>query len=522
VKVTEAEPPSVTAPAPVSVNVNSSCDNVEVPNFISGLVASDNCTPRANLEITQSPAVETLVGVGAHPITITVKDVSGNTTVVTSSFNVVDNTPPIITLTGPSSVTVECHTSFNDPGATATDNCAGSFAATASGNVDVNVPATYTVTYNASDPSGNAGTPATRTVTVVDTTPPTLSLNVASTMTVECHASFTDPGATASDSCDSNVPVTVSGSVDANTPGTYTLTYNAHDAAGNAAAAGSRTVRVVDTTPPVITINGANPMTIECHTSFTDPGATAADACDSSAAVTATNNVNPNVPGTYQVTYTSHDAAGNNSTAIRTVVVSDTIAPTITLSNLTIFLNDWTIVFNSNTVIVNGVSYPFNGVSFTKDNRTFAFNGSTITITINGHSSSYTLNGKTLVLWTPTHQYQTVKVADLLASVSDGCDATTNLNSVVISQVTSDEPEDIAGGGDGNTLHDIVIAADCKSVQVRAERDGNSNGRVYTITLRVRDASGNTSTVTSKLNIFANSFNVVDSGPHYTVNGICP
>jgi hypothetical protein len=198
------------------------------------------------------------------------------------------------------------------------------------------------------------------------------------------------------------------------------------------------------------------------------------------------------------------------------------VAPTITLSNLTIFFNDLTIVFNSNTVIVNGTTYPFNGVSFTHDNRTFSFNGSTITITINGHSISYTINGKTLVLWTPTHQYQTVKVADLIASASDDCDFTVNLGKVVISQVTSDEPEDIAGGGDGRTLNDIVIGADCKSVQLRAERDGNGNGRVYTITFRVRDASGNTKTVTSKLNIFANSFNVVDSGPHYTVNGSCP
>ena len=36
---------------------------------------------------------------------------------------------------------------------------------------------------------------------------------------------------------------------------------------------------MVDTTPPVITLNGANPLTNECHAAFADPGATASDTC---------------------------------------------------------------------------------------------------------------------------------------------------------------------------------------------------------------------------------------------------
>ena len=59
-------------------------------------------------------------------------------------------------------------------------------------------------------------------------------------MTVECHATFTDPGATASDFCDASVPVTVSGSVNANVPGNYTLTYSSVNADGNAALSVSR------------------------------------------------------------------------------------------------------------------------------------------------------------------------------------------------------------------------------------------------------------------------------------------
>ena len=47
---------------------------------------------------------------------------------------------------------------------------------------------------------------------------------------------------------------------------------------------------------------------------------------------------------------------------------------------------------------------------------------------------------------------------------------------MVIDKVTSDEIEN--GNGDGNTMNDIVIAGDCKSVQLRSEREGNGDGRV--------------------------------------------
>jgi uncharacterized repeat protein (TIGR01451 family) len=261
VKVTENVPPSITPPAPVTVNVNATCDDVAVPNFLNGLVVSDNCTPSANLELTQDPAAETTIGVGSHTVTITAKDVSGNIGTTTTTFNVVDNIPPTITLNGASSVTVECHTSFTDPGATAHDACAGNFAATASGNLGINTPGTYTITYNASDPSGNAATPVTRTVHVVDTTPPVVTAPAGVTV-------FTGPGAvicgtvvgdgtlgiaTASDSCQGSLTVGRTGVPAGNVfpVGQTTITYSAADASGNMASA-TQVVTVVDNTPPTI------------------------------------------------------------------------------------------------------------------------------------------------------------------------------------------------------------------------------------------------------------------------------
>jgi len=54
---------------------------------------------------------------------------------------------------------------------------------------------------------------------------------------------------------------------------------------------------------------------------------------------------------------------------------------------------------------------------------------------------------------------------------------------------SSDEPVD--DKGDGNQEPDIVLADDCQSIELRAERQGPGDGRVYTLGVRVVDGSGN-------------------------------
>ncbi len=133
------------------------------------------------------------------------------------------------------------------------------------------------------------------------------------------------------------------------------------------------------------------------------------------------------------------------------------------------------------------------------------------------------VNSQPVSLWPPNHKYRTFNVTDFVTGVSDNCGGL-GVGSVVISQVTSDEVEDNPNGGDGTTLNDIVIAADCKSVQLRAERDGNLNGRVYTITFKVVDSAGNVGTATVKVYVpkSQNGAAAVDDGPHYGVTSGCP
>lgn len=92
------------------------------------------------------------------------------------------------------------------------------------------------------------------------------------------------------------------------------------------------------------------------------------------------------------------------------------------------------------------------------------------------------------ILWPPNHSL--ISVATLTAT--DPMSGVTNFNVVA----TSNEPDN--GLGDGDTPSDIAISGtglQARSVQLRAERSGTGNGRVYLVTGNATDAAGNVATV---------------------------
>jgi len=114
------------------------------------------------------------------------------------------------------------------------------------------------------------------------------------------------------------------------TPGSYSVTYNVTDTAGNIADQKTRTVTVQDTEAPVITLTGANPQVLESCTSYIELGATVSDCEPGLTVVIDASAVDMSTPGDYTVTYNVTDAAGNPATEItRTVTVEDTTPPEI-------------------------------------------------------------------------------------------------------------------------------------------------------------------------------------------------
>ncbi|HPO14414.1 MAG TPA: DUF5011 domain-containing protein [Candidatus Hydrogenedentes bacterium] len=244
---------------------------------------------------------------------------------------VVDTLPPELTLLGDAAMAVECGTGYADAGATALDTCNGAVYVVVMNPVNTAVPGDYTITYNAVDASGNAAVEATRTVTVQDTTPPVITMNGPSPISVECHTSYTDAGATALDACDDEVAVDIAREVDVTNPGSYMITYDAVDTAGNNASQTFRIVNVVDTIAPIIVLNGPSTVEVNLEDNYNDPGAIATDNCDATINLDFYNSVNTHAIGSYTVIYTATDASGNTHTVGRTVNVVDHVPPVITL-----------------------------------------------------------------------------------------------------------------------------------------------------------------------------------------------
>jgi hypothetical protein len=233
-----------------------------------------------------------------------------------------DSEAPVITLNGAATITIEVGSNYNDAGATATDNYDASVNVTSTSTVNTNVIGTYTVIYDATDIYGNSAESVTRTVNVVDTTKPVITLNGSANVTIEVFTSYIDAGATVTDNYDASVSVTPGGVVDVNTLGTYTITYTATDIYGNSADSVTRTVNVVDTTKPVITISGGSIIGLTKGDTYNDAGATGTDNLDG-VTVIPSGTVNTNIVGGYTITYTATDSNNNTSTAIRKVYVYD-------------------------------------------------------------------------------------------------------------------------------------------------------------------------------------------------------
>ena len=416
------------------------------------------------------------------------------------TITVYDTTPPVITAVDSTvSADANCQAAVPDYTNSVTDNCSCAASDTsqdcvgqhritvtqdpAAGTMVGIGPHTIHLTANdgASNPGPDGipetaddgtGNETTKDVvfTVEDRTAPVIhcpSNITTNTDPAMCSAVVAPGTATATDNCDSTP--TITGTRSDNKPltdpypkGTTTITWTATDDAGNHSSC-SQTVTVEDHEAPVIVcpasvVQGNDPGT--CSATVNPGQPTVTDNCDGNPTVTSSRSdgqaMNAPYPkGTTTITWTATDASGNHASCTQTVTVEDREAPVITVS---------------------------------------------------GQQS----------MWPPNHKYRTFGTAALVASVHDNCDGNIAVGSVVITKVTSDEIEN--GNGDGNTLNDIVIAPDCKSVQLRSEREGNSDGRVYRIFFSVVDAAGNEGTASTTVVVQHNpGQTAVDSGPHYTV-----
>ncbi len=193
----------------------------------------------------------------------------------------------------------------------------------ASGNVNPDILGSYTITYSVSH-MGKTAT-ATRTVQVVDTVAPTITLiHNDNSFTLPGHE-YEEEGFVAEDNYDGVITDNVQRIVEADR-----VIYRVTDSSGNVAQV-ERSIRYDDRTPPEITLLGNATMTIKTGEKFTDPGVTASDNVDGNLTdkVQASGAYDIYTPGTYTIRYTVTDSYGNTTEAVRTLVVEKAYQPPV-------------------------------------------------------------------------------------------------------------------------------------------------------------------------------------------------
>ena len=155
-------------------------------------------------------------------------------------------------------------------------------------------------------------------------------------------------------------------------------------------------VGMLDTTPPVITLNGQSSYYVS-QTSidpYVELGATAQDDVDGSVAVVITGSVDRGIIAHYTVTYTATDSAGNAATAQRTVKVANNsflpVTRTTTPGDTEVTLT-WSISDGGSPVVNHKVHYREKGAaSWTPIN----VDGSARTHTVTGLTNGVTYEFK--------------------------------------------------------------------------------------------------------------------------------
>lgn len=157
---------------------------------------------------------------------------------------------------------------------------------------------------------------------------------------------FMPPTATATDGEDGDITdlIVISNPVDVNTPGNYTVTYTVTDSGGNQVSETITVTILDDDMPPVITVDSEDEIEIVLGEEFTLPTANAYDDIDGDLTefiVIDDSQLDLENTGTYIVTYTVMDIAGNSTTYTLTVNIAN-----VTGIDNAIWNKQWTIYPN--------------------------------------------------------------------------------------------------------------------------------------------------------------------------------
>jgi hypothetical protein len=493
VTVVDTTPPDVTTPSSITSEATGASGATVT---YSGELAEDLVD--GPLAASCSPVSGSVFGLGLSTVTCSAEDAHGNIGSSDFTIEVQDTSGPILAL--PADLTVE---------ATSPAGAAVDFSASASDLVDGPVAVscdwndgdpfslgTTLVSCSATDSNGNTSSGA-FSITVEDTTPPSLTLPVD--LSLEATGSAGAVGtfdASASDLVDGDVTVScIPASGSTFSLGATTVNCSATDAVGNTAT-GSFSVTVVDTTAPDLTL----PADQQLEATGPDGAAatfsaSATDAVDGLLTVSCNANSGDMFPlGTTEVECSVSDATGNTAGGSFVIIVEDTTAPMITFASRTAAnANGW----NNGDVTVNWSCSDTVGVLDSSVGETVSIEGENKSATgtcedTSGNTASDTQTGINIdktkpsasASRTPAPNANGWNNSDVTVSF-EGTDALSGIDSCSAHQVFGEGANQSASGtctdkagnvSDTATVSDINVDKTPPSIAGAPDRSPNSNG----------------------------------------------
>ncbi|MBB6611582.1 HYR domain-containing protein [Pontibacter sp. Tf4] len=440
-----------------------------------------------DITITQTAGLASgaLFPVGKTTNTFVATDAAGNTSEISFDVTVTDTQKPTV-VTKNITVNLDANGAATITPAdvinSATDNCAiaadgYSLSKTSFTCTDLGPK---TVTLTVTDVHGNSQT-ATAVVTIADPINPTITAPVAVVVNTDAGKNTASGVAlgtpTTADNCQD---VTVTNNAPAAFPvGTTTVTWTVTDAADNEAHA-TQLVTVEDKEAPVPTIATLPTINGQCAATATVP--TATDNVDGTVSATTSDPLSYTAQGTYTITWTYTDAAGNTSSQAQQVIVKDNTAPVVATRNITVQVDANGKATITPAMVDNSSADNCGIASMKLDQTEFACGGTaTVTLTVtdvNGNSATGTA---------------IVTVEDKVAPVANAKNITVELDEAGKVTIVASDVENGSTDNCGIASYELSKTAfDC------------SNVGPNTITLTVTDNSGNTHSTTAIVTVVDN------------------
>jgi len=483
--------------------------------------SSDNCS---STTIALSQTNFTCTNLGSNTVNITSTDASGNFRTIPTTVTVIDSIKPILNVQNRTiylnvSGTVSLTATQVNNGST--DNCGIQTTTISKTNFVASDLGLNTITFTATDASGNSQT-INVVITVLDTVRPialtqnrTIYLNATGNATVT--ANQVNNGS--SDNSGNSTLLLSKTAFNCSDLGANQVFLTVTDGSNNSTSA-SATITVLDTIKPIVVgqnvttyLNGLGQATVAA--TQVNNGST--DNCSISSFSLSKTNFTCNDKGANTVTLTAIDASGNTSNTNVTITVLDTIKPNVIVNNnLNIYLN------NAGNASVN-TNQINNGTNDNCGISSLAISKSTF------NASNLGLNVITFTATDPSGNTQTgninITVLDTIRPVVITQNRTLYLNTSGNASVTASQINNGSSDNAGSTSTTLLLSkttftcsdlgANVVSLTVT---DGSNNSTSATAIVTVLDTIKPT-VVAQNLNVYLNGLGSATITPQQVNNG---